>query len=425
MHTPIRIAVLWHDTVTSEILTRRPVRVGEDLKCDLVLPDVAGIGASHTLLTPDDEGGWVLRPTAEMRGVIERAGQGSDLEADRPTVLTDGDWGQLDLGAVGIFFRIGAEPARLPTGAMLTAIEAPMLGSMLGALTVHLGILIAAFLLFDEKPVLTHLDPDDRVVQLSMELPQREIEDEMEVESLTEEVAKKAPGPEKKFGNAEETKQPKLRETPSKLVQGVRSKSALLRNLESGILQNVMGRKDSLVTKLEDAMTGAGDEKPIVQGGPGFSMRGLRGPGGGGFGEGGVIGGTGLGFETGRGIKTRSKLHKRTARRPTVKPQKPELIGGGFCKPKDIQRVVKARARGIKYCYEKELKTKPEMSGKLMVSWRIGLDGKVMKPRVESNTLGSKKVAGCVTRSIQRWRFPPPEGGMCQVRYPFVFSAGL
>ena len=27
-------------------------------------------------------------------------------------------------------------------------------------------------------------------------------------------------------------------------------------------------------------------------------------------------------------------------------------------------------------------------------------------------------------RQIERWTFPKPEGGMCQIRYPFVFNPG-
>ena len=48
-----------------------------------------------------------------------------------------------------------------------------------------------------------------------------------------------------------------------------------------------------------------------------------------------------------------------------------------------------------------------------------------LKAFVENSSLGNKQVEGCMTRQIQRWKFPKPEGGMCQIRYPFVFNAGL
>lgn len=424
MATPIRVAVLWHDTVTQELLARRAVHVGTDLRCDLVLPAVADLGARHPLLTPDGEGGWLLRPTAGMSGTIERAGTREDLDAVRPTSLSNGDWGQIDLGTIGLFFRIGEEPARLPTGTLLGAVEAPMLGSLLGALTAHLALLIGAFLLFDERPRLQTMPEDLREVVFTTQAPAKEIEHEMEVESLTEEVAKRAPEKETAFGDAKETKQPKLPSNDTPLVNGIRQK-ALFKSLGQGAISNIMGRPDSLANKLDVALTGTGDEAPIIAGADGYGLRGVGEPGGGGQGPGGVVGGTGLGLETGRGISTRSRLKKRTRRRPTVRPQPPTIAGGAFCKPKDIQRVVNLRARGVKYCYEKELKTHPELSGKLMMSWGIGMDGRVVKVRVEGNTLGSKTVAGCVQRAIKRWRFPKPDGGMCQVRYPFIFSNGL
>ena len=55
----------------------------------------------------------------------------------------------------------------------------------------------------------------------------------------------------------------------------------------------------------------------------------------------------------------------------------------------------------------------------------IGVDGKVMKVIVENSTLNNKDVEACMMRNIERWQFPKPEGGMCQIRYPFVFNAGL
>ena len=38
---------------------------------------------------------------------------------------------------------------------------------------------------------------------------------------------------------------------------------------------------------------------------------------------------------------------------------------------------------------------------------------------------GVPLIEGCMARNIKRWTFPKPEGGFCQIRYPFVFNAGL
>lgn len=426
MSTPIRVAVLWHDTVTTELLTQKTVEAGEDLRCDLVLPDTAGLGDRHTLFSPDGDGGWRLNPTPAMGGHIDQAGRRITLDSQRPLALTEGDWGQLDLGVVHLFFRVGSEAVAVPGGASLAAVSTPLLGSLLGAMTVHLGLLIVAFLLFDEEPQLTTIPQIDRFASHFSEAPQQEIEEAMESESLTEDIAPAMPEKESSFGDTQEAETPTLvkNENPEP-VKRVKS-TALMQALSarSGVLKNVFGAKEGLTSKLDHAMEGVGDR--IVQaGGGGLGLRGTGGPGGGGktFG---VIGGRGPGFGTtgAGGRRTKSRLRRKTKKRRVVH-KKVQVVGGQFCKSGDIQRVVRARSRGVQYCYDKALAANPELAGKLMVSWRIGLDGRVAAVRVESNTLGSRDVAGCVQRAIKRWRFPKPEGGQCQIRYPFVFSAGL
>lgn len=429
MSTPIRVAVLWHDTVTTELLTQRSVEVGEDLRCDLVLPDTAGLGGRHTLFSPDGDGGWRLNPTPAMGGHIDQAGRRITLDSQRPLALTEGDWGQLDLGVVHLFFRVGSEAVAVPGGASLAAVSTPLLGSLLGAMTVHLGLLIVAFLLFDEEPQFAKIPDDERFVSIFTEAPQQEIEEAMESESLTEDVAPAMPEKESSFGRKDEAETPKLKRVEGEQAKSVRevARTALISTLsqKGGVLEDVMGNRDGLINKLNQGMAGTHDV--VVQaGGDGFGLHGLRGGGGGGTTIG-VIGGRGPGFGTGIGAggrRTKSRLRRKTKKRRVV-PKTPKVIGGQFCKSGDIQRVVRARSRGVQYCYDKALAANPELAGKLMVSWRIGLDGRVAAVRVESNTLGSRDVAGCVQRAIKRWRFPKPEGGQCQIRYPFVFSAGL
>jgi TonB family protein len=370
----------------------------------------------------------LLRPTADMAGTIDRGGKAESLDSNRSLALAEGDWGQLDLGVVHLFFRVGSEAVALPGGATLAAVSTPMLGSLLGAMTVHLGLLIAAFLLFDDAPKFVDLENRDRFVKVMSEAPQQEIEEAMESESLTEDVAPAPPEKESSFGKIEEAKDPKFvkNESNDTRVQRVDG-TILMKELSNrnGVLKNVFGNKEGLTSKLDMAMEGTSDR--IVQaGGGGLGLRGTGGPGGGGksFGR---IGGRGLGVGNGFGTggrRTKSRLRRQTKKRRVVH-SKPQVLGGQFCKSKDIQRVVKARSRGVQYCYDKALAANPELSGKLMVSWRIGLDGRVAKARVESNTLGNRDVGNCVQRAIKRWRFPKPEGGQCQIRYPFVFSAGL
>ncbi len=78
---------------------------------------------------------------------------------------------------------------------------------------------------------------------------------------------------------------------------------------------------------------------------------------------------------------------------------------------------------GIRYCYEKELKTDPTLNGKVSVSFAISGSGDAGSCSVTANTVGSSSVGSCVCRRINRWKFDPPEdGGSSSVSYTFIFT---
>ena len=53
---------------------------------------------------------------------------------------------------------------------------------------------------------------------------------------------------------------------------------------------------------------------------------------------------------------------------------------------------------------------------------KLETDGKISETYVESNSMGNKNVANCITGRIRSWRFPKPKGGSVTVAYPFIFS---
>ena len=91
----------------------------------------------------------------------------------------------------------------------------------------------------------------------------------------------------------------------------------------------------------------------------------------------------------------------------------------GFCSKSDIASKVRRRAGAIRACYERQLMRNPKLAGKVTARWTIGLDGRV-KGRVSANGLGA--VGGCIASKIRAIRFKQPEGGICVVQWPFVFS---
>lgn len=428
----LRVAVLWHDTVVSETtVSGKSVTIGENPKNTLMIPDAANVGNSYELFSADKGGGYSLNLADGMSGQISIKGEEFSaedaLKQKGRSISVDGkDWGVIDLGPLAVFFQFVDDRAVVPATPIWGALETSVLSSILVALTVHLGVLIAAFMLYDEKPQFTDLDLDDRFMKVIVEEPPPEIEEEEEEESVDEDVGKKAGGEEGKFGEEDKKDKSKVPKRDGEMVDKIKDvgiHKALGSNLLGrGPLKNVFGDKTGFDSKLNAAMSGTGDALVVGHGAGGM---GLRGTGSGGGGEGfGRIHGMGR-IDTGGGRGTRAKLRGRGKKKKKVRMRATGGNVSGFCKKKDIQRVVSARSRGVKYCYEKELSRNPELSGKVNVTWRIGLDGKVVKVVIAGSTLGNKSVEGCIKRQIQRWRFPKPEGGMCQIKYPFVFSAGL
>ncbi len=96
--------------------------------------------------------------------------------------------------------------------------------------------------------------------------------------------------------------------------------------------------------------------------------------------------------------------------------------GGRTLPPAAIKSTIKRNLPQVKACYERELKQKPTLEGKVVVAWTIGADGRVRRPRVVRNSTGSRGFLPCVTRSVASWRFPRAESPS-DIEYPFVFRS--
>jgi TonB family protein len=427
----LRLVLIWGDTVVCErvLAHGRVATVGEDPRNTLVLPDVAGIGRKHALFTPTP-GGYVLAPTLKMQGWLRRAGQEHALAPDAmPRVVDPETEGALEIGAFQVLFHFVDAGATLPPPTLwqrLQDVDTNALGALALAFLLQVGLLIGAYALWDDAPRLTDLGSFDRpVVCAFATLPPPPPPSEEVAERPENEPGKRAGRDEGRFGKPEEKQPSKIPKHEGALVDKVAAQTltrALTSNLMGGgPLQNVFGGQTAFADRLNAAMAGNGD---VLVMGSGTGGMGIRGLGNGGGGEGfGRIGGMGK-FDVGGGGGAHVGLGRKTP-----KPRPSGVVMGrselnGFCREADIQKVVMARRNGPAYCYEKALARDPELSGKVMLNWRIGTDGKVQKVIVESSTLGDPEVAQCVARQVERWTFPPTEGGVCQIRYPFVFTGG-
>ena len=92
--------------------------------------------------------------------------------------------------------------------------------------------------------------------------------------------------------------------------------------------------------------------------------------------------------------------------------------------PKPVIKAYIATKMGVvKACYQKQLPSNPELSGKVKVTFVISPNGAVAGVRKDSSTLNNGAVEDCVLSLIKTWKFPAAKGGgSTAVVYPFVFA---
>ena len=89
-----------------------------------------------------------------------------------------------------------------------------------------------------------------------------------------------------------------------------------------------------------------------------------------------------------------------------------------------IAEVIKRNLGQIRYCYERQLSSNPDLYGKVLVKFVIGADGLLAQQKIDNSTLKNDMVEGCILRRMGGWKFPLPKGGtMVRVSYPFLFKA--
>ena len=130
-----------------------------------------------------------------------------------------------------------------------------------------------------------------------------------------------------------------------------------------------------------------------------------------------VGGGTGSGYGSGAG-----GFHGRSAKVPRIRSGQADVHGS--LSKEVIRRVIGRHINEVRFCYEQELSSRPDLSGRVQVKFIISPSGAVQAANVESSTLGAARAEGCIAQAVRRWTFPAPDGGgIVIVSYPFVLEA--
>lgn len=343
--------------------------------------------------------------------------------------LATGDWGRLRLGDVHVFFQV-IEQREAVAGRGLGAVEMPVVAMVLLAAFLHGAVLLTAFLAYEPDSELDGLHLDPGFAEVLVDDVDDPIEPKDEQVASEETSGKKAGGEEGKFGEPDKVVESKVPKDDGEMVDEVDPSQVGVNKLLSeqrlgqGAIAKLMDTSDGISPELDVAFGGGDDELRVGRGTGGLSIRGVD-SGGGGEGHGRIhaIGGVDTGGGPGSGgPSTGATLDKKEARELKVHYEEKTPKVGDFCDRSDIRRVVGAKASSIKYCFERQLQRQPDLHGKIIAQWKVGLDGKVMNATIASSTMGSRAVESCIEREISRMRFERPDGGICVINYPFVFT---
>ena len=125
-------------------------------------------------------------------------------------------------------------------------------------------------------------------------------------------------------------------------------------------------------------------------------------------------GGSGAGYGRGTG-----GLRGRRAPAPRVIAGRAQVRGA--LDKQIIRRIIRRHINEVKYCYQKELQTRPGLDGRVVILFTIAGTGQVVMARVQQSTMKNRNVETCIARAVRRWLFPKPRGGgIVIVSYPFV-----
>ena len=91
----------------------------------------------------------------------------------------------------------------------------------------------------------------------------------------------------------------------------------------------------------------------------------------------------------------------------------------------DVLQVVNSHRAAIEYCYQRQLRSNPNLRGKVSVRFVIRPDGSVKDAKIIASTLNNPSVERCIISKIRRWRdfgAIDPNKGDAVFRQDYIFG---
>lgn len=424
-------ALIYRQNILSEKkLHSDPVVIGQSKECDFVV-DHPCVGERFELLKNGN-----LRLHDAMKASLCIDGKTYTIGEKRDGAKEDhiesyrfgeNDWCILNLApGLDLLIAYRKEEGSLvgaPLQSLSDALESPVARALVLSFAIHSAILFFAGLSSNSVETYQRVQQEARWIEMVSNVEEKAEEEQPEedepvIEDTDNVIIDDA---------VKNMDRPKIDDTPSPIanldkVQKPVGLQAALGGSKLHDMESLFGSTAGLGNALDFMPeTAEGDAFGTGAGfGAGLSGVGFGGGGGGGGGYGSGIGGMG-GGRAAKSDKISGPKKSTVKHKPKLAMEAPKQ--GAFCKASNISDVVQKRANALRNCYEQQLLPHPDLSGKIILFWKIGLDGKVTDASVKSSTMNNPKVESCLTQTVRRLRFDKPDGGICVVEYPFIFTS--
>jgi hypothetical protein len=443
---PLRVVLVWRGEPLEERIFTRPqlITVGPSKSNTFTVP-ASDLNEHFPLFVAStDSESYSLSLADGMSGKLSlggrswavsdflRNGRGVQTGNLRQQPLATSDWGIVGLdetGDVAFFFQF-VSPA-VQVGPDKSWLDRFLAQGLAFSAIVHIAMLIVAFVMWEPDDSLeVDPPPSAAIAKMLLEPPEEKKEEEKKPDSprkvREEDASKRAAGKEGKIGNPDA----KLEKTvipkgPKDQIVAKVTQTGILGALKQGKQSQALKTllSDTPDATMTTAMAGLkGAELAIGKGSGGMSTRG-EGPGGGGTGNGQLLGVGNLAIGGGgHGARNTGTGPGHVAKELKVAMTTGTPDAGGGLSKEQILKVVLSHAAAIQFCYEKELQRFPHLAGKVMVAWKVDLDGHVQNTKIDSSSLGNASAESCMTRQVKSWLFPKPNGVVADVHFPFLFK---
>jgi hypothetical protein len=133
--------------------------------------------------------------------------------------------------------------------------------------------------------------------------------------------------------------------------------------------------------------------------------------------------------DRGEGLMGNVRRASRVKAEPPVAPRIDPAAANPSALPEQlpgdqVHRIIRGNLMAVRGCFMTMVRAGQARSGKAIVSFSIGADGKTSGLRVDAPSFVDTSLPGCVTAQVSHWEFPKSQKGGGQVSYPFVFVGG-